>query len=78
MATSGLTDAPPTTLSADLGVFKQLRGDDVGGAVCADSQAMIHRDNWLTDARAVHQRRDEIGRRFRAAIRKAWAAEIGE
>jgi hypothetical protein len=42
------------------------------------SQAMIHRDNWLTDARAVHQRRDEIGRRFRAAIRKAFAAGWGE
>jgi hypothetical protein len=43
MATSGLTDAPPTTLSADLGVFKQLRGDDVGGAVCADTEDIFNR-----------------------------------
>lgn len=39
-----------------------------------DSQAMIHRGNWPTDARVVQQRRDEIGRRFRAAMRRALAA----
>lgn len=43
-----------------------------------DSQARIHRGNWLTDARAVDQRRAEIGRRFAAAIRRAMAGGIGE
>ena len=45
MATSGLTGRTPTTLSADLGVFKQLRGDDVGGAVCADTEDLVNRVN---------------------------------
>lgn len=43
-----------------------------------ESQAMIHRGNWLTDAGAVNQRRAEIGRRFAAAIRQARAGMIGE
>jgi len=43
-----------------------------------ESQAMIHRGNWLTDARAVSRRRSEIGRRFMAAIRQARAGMIGE
>lgn len=38
------------------------------------SQARIHRGNWLTDFGAVQQKRDEIGRRFRSAIRAALAA----
>ncbi len=38
------------------------------------SQARIHRGNWLTDYGAVQQKRDEIGRRFRSAIRAALAA----
>ena len=37
-----------------------------------DSQAVIHRGNWLTDACAVSQRRDEIGRRRAAAITAQW------
>jgi hypothetical protein len=43
-----------------------------------DSQAAIHRGNWLTDARVVSQRRDEIGRRFAAAIKRAMAGGMGE
>ena len=39
-----------------------------------DSQARIHRGNWLTDTGAVQQKRDEIGRRFRSAIRAQLAA----
>ena len=38
------------------------------------TQARIHRGNWLTDYGAVQQKRDEIGRRFRDAIRAALAA----
>ncbi len=38
------------------------------------SQARIHRGNWLTDYGAVQQKRDEIGRRFRDAIRAQLAA----
>lgn len=38
------------------------------------SQARIHRGNWLTDYGAVQMKRDEIGRRFRSAIRAALAA----
>ena len=37
-------------------------------------QARIHQGNWLTDYGAIEKRRDEIGRRFRAAIRAALAA----
>jgi len=44
-----------------------------------ESQAMIHRGNWLTDARAVTQRRGAIGKRFAVAIRRAlYGAGIGE
>ena len=42
-----------------------------------DSQAMIHRGNWPTDAQVVHRRRDEIGQRFRIAIKRALAAAGG-
>lgn len=38
------------------------------------SQARIHRGNWLTDYGAVQQKRDEIGRRFRSAIKAALAS----
>lgn len=38
-----------------------------------ESQAMIHRSNWPTDARVVDRRRAEIGRRFAAAIKRATA-----
>lgn len=38
------------------------------------TQARIHRGNWLTDYGALNKHRDEIGRRFRAAIRAALAA----
>ena len=38
------------------------------------SQARIHRGNWLTDYGAVQMKRDEIGRRFRSAIRAALAS----
>lgn len=38
------------------------------------SQARIHRGNWLTDYGAVQMKREEIGRRFRSAIRAALAA----
>lgn len=38
------------------------------------TQARIHRGNWLTDYGAVERKRDEIGRRFRDAIRAALAA----
>ncbi len=37
-------------------------------------QARIHRGNWLTDYGALDRRRDEIGRRFRDAIRAALAS----
>lgn len=37
-------------------------------------QARIHQGNWLTDYGAVEHRREEIGRRFRDAIRAALAA----
>ena len=35
----------------------------------AESQARIHRGNWLTDMGALNKNRDQIGRRFRAAIK---------
>ena len=38
------------------------------------SQARIHKGNWLTDYGAVQQKRDEIGRRFRSAIKAALAS----
>jgi len=38
------------------------------------TQARIHRGNWLTDYGAVQQKRDEIGRRFRSAIKATLAA----
>lgn len=38
------------------------------------TQARIHRGNWLTDYGALNKHRDEIGRRFRDAIRAALAA----
>ena len=39
-----------------------------------ESQARIHRGNWLTDTGAMHAKREEIGRRFRAAIKAALAS----
>lgn len=43
-----------------------------------ESQAAIHRGNWLTDAAAVQRRRAGIGRRFAAAIKRALAGGLGE
>ena len=40
----------------------------------AELQAHIHRGNWMTDYGAVEHRRDEIGRKFRSAIRAALAS----
>ena len=40
----------------------------------SESQARIHQGNWLTDMGALNAKRDEIGRRFRTAIRAALAA----
>lgn len=40
----------------------------------AESQARIHRGNWLTDMGALNRNRDQIGRRFRDAIKAALAA----
>ena len=40
----------------------------------AESQALIHQGNWLTDEQAFGKRRDEIVQRFRRAIKSALAA----
>jgi hypothetical protein len=45
MATEGLTDLPPTVLSADVGVFGSIRGDDVGGTLCANLDDLSARVN---------------------------------
>jgi len=57
-----------------------LRGEDGTNLKYAkwvqreESQARIHRGNWLTDMGALNKNRDQIGRRFRDAIKAALAA----
>ena len=50
-----------------------LTSADLRLHIYEESQAMIHRSNWPTDARVVDRRRAEIGRRFAAAIKRATA-----
>ena len=57
-----------------------LRGEDGTNLKCVkwvqvqETQARIHRGNWLTDYGALNKNRDQIGRRFRNAIKAALAA----
>lgn len=57
-----------------------LRGEDgtnlkyVKWVQVQATQARIHRGNWLTDYGALNKNRDQIGRRFRNAIKAALAA----